>query len=280
MPCYDPLTAWRTETGSVVLTDYTRQATQLKLPCGKCIGCTRAQAKAWALRCELELTQHTATAFTTLTYDDTHRPPTLRRRHLSLWLKRLRRHRSMADRALRFFASGEYGEQNQRPHYHAIVFGCNADHDSDVIHDTWGQGHTKTVHATPATIAYVAGYTAKKLSDRRDASHERVDPETGEIFFWQPPFIQMSRRPGIGGHARQWPASWRDTAIHGGQPMPVPRFLHEAWKNQATEEDLKTLAQERTDKAQQNENNHYDRRQAAEQIAHAKHNLTANKRKL
>jgi hypothetical protein len=147
-----------------------------------------------------------------------------------LWLKRLRKARG---NKIRFFASGEYGTKQHRPHYHAILFGI-AETESDLIDKTWGQGRTEISKLTPRRIAYAAGYTQKKLNDREREKQEELDPETGEIYKWQQPFIVMSRRPGIGGHARQHTQSWRNYAIHNGQQIAVPRFYKKAWEQKAT----------------------------------------------
>lgn len=199
-------------------------------------------AKAWALRCQLELQQHQSAVFTTLTYNDENLPPTLQKRDLQLFLKRLRKHRPPTTRAIRFFACGEYGETNSRPHYHAILYGLRVLQEG-LIHDTWGLGHTHTAEANPKTIAYTAGYTTKKQGWQSQKKKEMVDPETGELIQYQPPFIQMSQ--GIGGHARQWPQSWKLYAIHGGNKMAVPRYLHEAWKKQATPLQQEELLEEK-----------------------------------
>lgn len=258
-------------------------ASWINLPCGKCIGCRFANAQAWALRCQLELQQHRSAVFTTLTYDADHVPPTLQKRDLQLWLKRLRKagtlKRPETKGPLRFFACGEYGEQNKRPHYHAIVYGLDPSH-ALLIDQKWGLGHTMTAAATPATIAYTAGYTAKKISDTWNAvKHQRVDPSTGEVYTWQPPFTQMSRRPGIGGHARQWTASWRLYAVNNGHKMPVPRFLHEAWKAQATTEQLEELQKIREQIANET-NRNPARLNDALQIAEARQAASRNRRKL
>lgn len=242
MPCYHPLRAWRTRNGVVSLGKEPPDSMSLRLPCGGCIGCRTSKARAWAFRCHLELHQHPSATFTTLTYADA--PPTLIKRDLSLWLKRFRRVLGPA-RPIRFFACGEYGENNGRAHYHAIIFGANV-RDRDTIETTWGLGRTHTVAANAATIAYVAGYVSKKLGmppRRQDV----VDYETGELLYtWQPPFILMSRRPGIGGHARSFTQSWRMYAVHEGSKLPVPRFFHEAWKKTASPLDLEELASEKS----------------------------------
>jgi len=43
----------------------------------------------------------------------------------------------------------------------------------------------------------------------------------------------MSRRPGIGGQAREHWRSWARFAVMDGTQYPVPRYLHEAFKTQA-----------------------------------------------
>lgn len=277
MACVHPIPAWRDTNGQIKLS---RQAVQnvtaLRLPCGTCIKCRTAHARAWAFRCQLEMQEHDAAAFTTLTYDDEHLPDTLRKRDLQLFLKRLRK--AIAPLKTRFFASGEYGEQNQRPHFHAILYGLHNGH-RDLIHDEWGKGRTHTVDATPATIGYTAGYTAKKIDYRHDPV-DVIDYNTGELLWeWQPPFIQMSRRPGIGGAARQFVQSWRTYAVSDGNKLPVPRFLHNAWLAQASPSDLEELAIEKTQFAATRDTS-VNRLKAAEQIAISKHRLQSEKRKL
>lgn len=235
-----------------------------------------ASAKAWALRCQLEAQQHPSAAFSTLTYSDDALPPTLDKKHLQLWIKRFRKQLGTA-RPLRFFACGEYGEKNGRPHYHAILFGAS-ERDRDLIDSTWGLGRTHTVRATPASIHYVAGYTSKKINWRREAAAEHVDPRSGEVYEHQPPFLQMSRRPGIGGHARDFTNSWRLFAVHNGQSMPVPRFLHEAWKNTATPLEKEELLFEKSQLAKSEVTQ--ERLNAAEAIAQSKQSLLADRRPL
>lgn len=252
----------------------------LSLPCGKCVGCRMAYAKSWALRCQLELQQHDNAAFTTTTYDDAHLPATLEKRHFQLWLKRLRARaiRSAATKSLRFFGCGEYGETNQRPHYHAIIFGLGIQH-ADLIDSTWGMGLTATFQATPASIAYTAGYTSKKQGWQDQRRVERVDPDTGEVYYWQPPFMQMSRRPGLADHARAFAKSWRLYAIHQGHKMAVPRYLHNAWKAQATPLEQEELFEEKLNYALTRDTSPA-RLNDALQIVEAEQRKTRDKRKL
>lgn len=272
MPCFHPLPAWRTQDGSITLSRQPSDSYSLRLPCGGCLGCQMAGAKAWALRCQLELQQHPQAAFTTLTYDDAHLPYTLQKEHLSLWLKRLRR--ATAPTRVRFFACGEYGERTARPHYHALIFGIGAAK-APLIEKTWGKGQCRTDPVTPARVAYTAGYCAKKIGWKYDL--EKFDPETGEA--WQPPFRDMSRKPGIGAHARQWAQSWRLYAVTDGHKMPVPRYLHEAWQAVASYEEQEELTLEKIKFAILKDSSPA-RLEAGEKISQAQQRLAAEKRSL
>lgn len=221
------------------------------------------------VRCGLELQAHRTSCWATLTYDDAHVPVTLRKDHLSAFVKRLRAR--LGDRRFRFFGCGEYGDERGRPHYHIILFGLaqgrplfsmttrkwSGAGDEDDIIAAWGMGRVQVDRLEPAAIAYVAGYTTKKL-DPNDppqyeyGRYEALDRETGEITsgihrntFYQPPFLLMSRQPGIGGDARKFWRSFRDSAMWEGTPVRPPRFLHEAYKANASPSELEALQQER-----------------------------------
>lgn len=273
MACYHPKPAWQAKLGGKLSFSYVRGWRVISVPCSTCHGCVKAHAQAWAFRCHLEGTRLPHNAFATLTYDDAHLPWTLQVRDLQLFLKSLRQR---ADRPVRFFASGEYGSKTQRPHYHVILFGFDAlgAAGQAMVQDSWGRGQAKTDALTPARIAYCAGYTDKKVTDRRNTV-DRCDPETGEV--WQPPFINMSRRPGIGSHARQWKSSWRSFAIHDGHKLAVPRFLHNAWRETATEQELEELQAER-DAYIHSRDNSIQGLEAAEKIALAKQKLSSERR--
>lgn len=274
--CYHPLRGFRARSGTVTLGKETPDSEPLAIPCGGCLGCRTDRARGWALRCHLEMQSHRSAVFTTLTYADDQLPPTLEKRHLQLWLKRLRKAKRGG---IRFFASGEYGERTARPHYHALLYGCS-EADASLIQDLWGKGHCRTEGVTPARIAYVAGYCQKKIGYRMEGG-ERVDPETGEVYEWQPPFIQMSRRPGIGANAKQWPESWRMHAVHNGRPIPVPRYLHQAWKDNASPTATEETEHEKSLlKLTRNRDLSYSSLQASEQVAAAKHELRSARRRL
>lgn len=273
--------AWKSHAGIVTLNPTQRAGSKetLLLPCGTCLGCRKAKAKGWALRCLLELHDHKQATFTTLTYDDVRVPNTLQKRDLQLFIKRLRR--SLPTKSLRFFACGEYGEKNSRPHYHAILYGLSADKDNSRINLAWAQGITRTYAVTPSAIAYTAGYTAKKYLSPRQNSEEHINYSTGEIYKWQAPFLQMSRRNGIGSTAKQFTSSWRDFAILNGTRLPVPQYLHKAWEEIATTTEKEELEYEKYQRSVLTRHTLTEYRlKAQEQIAEAETNLQAEKRRL
>nr|QJB18811.1 MAG: replication initiator protein [Microvirus sp.] len=270
MACFHPLKAWRLPEGGTTLREPRLSgATFMRLPCGGCIGCRLARAREWALRCTLESGLHESSRWCTLTYDDDHLPPTLQKRDLSGFVKRVR---ARGER-IRFFACGEYGERTARPHYHAILFGLRQE---SSVQSCWSKGFARVDPVTPAAISYVAGYCAKKVGWKLE-SGERVDFETGEVFDWQAPFLLMSRRPGIGGAARAFSSSWRRFAVHAGSPMPVPRFLHASWLSSASDVDVFLLESEKRRDALMRDSSRA-RLEAGELIAMARLGLDAAKR--
>lgn len=245
----------------------------LRLPCGRCLGCIKSKAREWAVRCMLEMRDHEYATFVTLTYAPKYLPPTLSREHLSLYIRYVRR-----EHPIRFFGCGEYGEENGRPHYHAIIFGAHPE--EKILKTAWKKGFVTAEAVTPRRIAYTAGYTAKKLQDRmeRQKPTERVS-EYGESFYYQPPFTQMSLKPGIAANARDkyW-QSWRETAIHSGREIPVPRYLHQGWIRQTTPEQHQTLQTQKANKPRPLLTREHLR--ASGEIALARHTLNQQTRKL
>lgn len=237
--CNFPVAAWQPPTGRLIFRappiGRASEYSELKVPCGKCLGCSAARARAWAYRCRLEWATHQEACWATLTYSDRYLPATLERPALAGYLKRLRARET--GRVVRFFACGEYGERTKRPHYHVILFGLSRHTPS--ISEAWGLGHVRVDPLSPNAINYVAGYVAKKIGQGDFIQRDRVDPTTGEVYRYQPPFLQMSRRPGIGAKAREFTSSWKDFAVDDGMKLPVPRYLHEAWRRSVDEEAVK-----------------------------------------
>lgn len=274
MACYHPIPAWRGENGVVVLREpVERKGTLefLRLPCSTCIGCRTARAKEWAMRCWLERLDHVHALFLTLTYNDNYLPPTLVKDHVSSYLKRVRAY--YPRERVRFFASGEYGEKFERPHYHVLLFGlpeCKA------VHKSWRAGFVQVDEVTPKSAAYVAGYCSKKIGWKLDVT-ERIDYETGEVYEWQPPFVLMSRRPGIGAGSKVHWQSWRRFAIYGNSRIPVPRFLHSAWEAMVDDDAKLKLREEKLLDGMKRDSSRA-RLAAGEAIAKSYHSLSAARR--
>lgn len=88
----------------------------------------------------------------------------------------------------------------------------------------------------------------------------RKDPVPGA------PFRLMSRRPGIGGDSRAFVREWRTSAIWRGREVPVPRYLHLAYKLAVSEEEYAKLQEEKRQSLALRDTSR-DRLRAGEKIA-------------
>lgn len=207
MPCYHPITAYRSrsgrnkETGNWPIVFNRNEGYQdltVEIPCGRCIGCRLEHSKQWATRCMLEAQQQDKNSFITLTFNNENHPEdgSLQKSDLQKFFKRLRKQHN-----IRYFACGEYGEQFRRPHYHACIFGYDWPdrelvegglYESKELSSLWPYGYHKIGDFSWETAAYVARYVTKKISGDQAQIHydDRV-----------PEFALMSRKPGLG---REW----------------------------------------------------------------------------
>lgn len=182
---------------------------------------------------------HKRNCFLTLTYGQEHCPADygLHYPDFQKFMKRLRRKLGPC----RFYMCGEYGDEGQRPHFHACLFGIDFDdgvvirrgkgfvlRQSLVLDRLWGKGFASIGEVNFETAAYVARYImAKQTGKGAEAHYEIVDPQSGEIFSRTPEFTHMSLKPGIG-------ASWFDryqgdvfpwgTVVTRGREGRAPRF--------------------------------------------------------
>lgn len=244
MPCYTPIGAYWAEGGRVVFNSKEGYSDRpFSLPCGKCPGCREEKARQWALRIVHESKLHPQSSFVTLTYRQHELPAgeTLQIEDLQKFFKRLRR----TGRKVRYFACGEYGDENLRPHYHICLF--NEDFSSDrVLYSTrngnklyvspllekvWGKGFAPVGELTFESAQYVARYSLKKCDERSaEERYMRRSLDTGETYQVKPEFVTMSRKPGIG-------AGWfkkfsedvfpSDEVIHRGRKYRPPRFYEQ-----------------------------------------------------
>lgn len=124
MSCYHPIAGFRTPHG-VVFSELRRHDIlgSIELPCGQCIGCRMRRASDWSLRVMHEASLHKENCFVTLTYGRDKCPVdgSLLHEDFQKFMKRLRKRVGR----VRFYMCGEYGPLNQRPHYHACLFGVS-----------------------------------------------------------------------------------------------------------------------------------------------------------
>ncbi|QCS36557.1 replication initiator protein [Capybara microvirus Cap3_SP_457] len=206
------------------------QAGYFCVPCGKCIGCRLDYSRHWADRCLVEFDHTKKGLFLTLTYDDLHLPitklgsPTLRYRDVQLFNKSLRqfmqRELHLTD-LLRFYCAGEYGTHGLRPHYHMIAFGISVSdlpdlvlarrskhglplYESKSITDIWSRGFVQIGSVSWQSCAYVARYSAKKLSHVAGDGDPDVVKE----------FSKMSLKPGLGGYFLEDHPEYKDQFLN------------------------------------------------------------------
>lgn len=238
MPCRDPITAYRPTNGGP-LSFKRPQAhtyTEMNLPCGYCILCRQEQSRQWAVRITHEAQLHEDNSFVTLTYDDKNLPTynQLNYQHLQQWWRRTKR----AHPGIRFYGVGEYGERNDRPHYHVCVFGEAFRKDRIILRESphllwtspelqasWGLGHVSVGELNFQTAQYTAGYMHKKLA--RKKQYVRIDEDTGELVPLEQPRSFSSKHPAIGA---RWYEKFgdqvhaHDRVVLNGKPQKPPRF--------------------------------------------------------
>lgn len=202
----------------------------LDLACGQCMGCRLARANMWAIRITCEAQMHEQNTWITLTYDPEHLPHggTLLKADFQKFMKRLR-HRIQPIR-VRYYACGEYGDQLQRPHYHACLFGFQfpdmelvkrTNHGpvylSPMLADIWGKGFASVADLTYESAAYTARYTMKKITGLAADNHYSTIDEHGQLHQLEPEFSLMSLKPGIG---EKWYKKF-STDIHTRDQAPI-----------------------------------------------------------
>jgi len=270
MQCYKPR--------SIHVKDGSRFGIDLKVPCGYCLGCRIAKRQEWVTRLTHELVDNGSVGvFLTLTYNSKNLPytticasdksrsdtiysggtGTLVPEHLTAFWKRLREN---IPRPLRYYAVGEYGEdEGKRPHYHAILFNVSLD-DLDcytigrkiisrTIEKLWPRGFNQVGTVTTASIRYVAGYIEKKLVGKLGKT---------EYENRCPPFSRMSQ--GIG---RRWcdqnGAQLKDNYELSikGMPVAIPKYYKKRLDLDA--EKLYQLGSEKRKKLEERYRHIYDK---------------------
>lgn len=195
------------------------------LPCGQCLSCRLTRATEWAVRCLHERSLWKKSCFATLTYDDAHLPRSgyLDQEEFTKFWKRLRKN---AARRIRYYGSGEYGEKDGRPHYHAIIFGVSP-REEELVKRSWGNGFVYLGTVTPKSVRYTADYVGKQVAlvGRKDVYRVL----TGEFYGERPvPFAVMSQGLGRGfvdGNREQL-LRMENVTINGSS-MGLPRYYRQ-----------------------------------------------------
>lgn len=224
----------------------------IKVPCGKCIGCKLDYSRMWATRSVHEAFMHDYykdCSFVTLTFNSDmllrrENPYSINKTAFRSWIKRLRRAIEYKyGKTIRLMACGEYGARHKRPHYHMIIYGFNFPdkyiwkynkiHGQDIIYyrspfleevwtpagssDSFGFSVIGLVNFE--TSAYVARYVTKKLFGKfAEKTYKEIEPE----------FLTTSRNPGLGYN--YFEKYYKDMFNYGyvtlpnGFKAPIPRY--------------------------------------------------------
>lgn len=241
MQCIRPVPAGYNSAGELVYSNKgsSLELVGIKFPCRKCLPCRLNQSREKGIRSWHESKMHEDSIFLTLTYDDEHLESSkLIYSHWQDFLKSLRetrtRHCATKEQlhAVRIpsMVTGEYGELNKRPHWHALLFNyCPPDgklkytsegghkvFTSKLLDSLWEKGALEYGSVTLDSANYVARYAAKKLVHGNDQDHDFH------------PIHKTSSRYAIG---RTWIEKyWKQTFNHGyivmpdGTQGPIPRY--------------------------------------------------------
>lgn len=285
MPCFHPIKAWRTTENTpngkkrIAFQRSANSTTPLQLPCNQCIGCRLDRSLQWALRCVHEAQLHDQNSFITLTYSPEHHPQdgSLTKSHFQNFIRKLRYHFSerrlnpetgrlkrYPTATVRYFMCGEYGENFNRPHYHACLFGVHFPdrevikesegiilYNSPTLDSIWGKGFTSIGDVTFETAAYTARYITKKITGEKAQDHYQTSCQhTGNLIALEPEYTTMSLKPGI---AADWFAKYKtdlypsDFAVHQGKRVKIPRYYDK--RMELEDEDFETIKLQRKQNA-------------------------------
>lgn len=253
MTCYSPIAGYRCRTPSpnggfgITFDKQQSNGQKVEVSCGQCIGCRLDKSRDWAIRCVHEAQMHEDNCFITLTYNNENLPTdgSLDKTHFQKFMKRLRK---KTKHKIRYYHCGEYGENLQRPHYHACLFGHafedqlyhtekngNILYTSEQLQLTWGKGFTTVGQMNFETAAYTARYCMKKITGDDALAHYLN--EDGVML--QPEYTTMSRRPGLG---KTWYDKYNtdlfpeDECVIDGRIMKPPRYYANLYQKKEPEQ--------------------------------------------
>jgi len=219
MACYFPLKGYKDPITGGLTFNQKGTAQTLEVACGQCIGCRLDHSVMWAIRIVHESYLHIndeGNCFITLTYRDPWKCTTeqykagyfipadysLRPTDVSKFIRRLRK---SVEHKIRYFYCGEYGDENQRPHYHICLFNHQFNDQqlwkddegittftSPELEKLWPHGFSTVQPLNYETAAYCARYSLKKITGERAKEHYLRCDDNGEAYWLLPEFIRMS----------------------------------------------------------------------------------------
>lgn len=243
--------------------------TSFYVPCGQCGECRLSRARTWATRCVHESSQWKFNCFITLTYRE---PPPRNSLNPEDTRNFIRNFRYSFKKPFKYFLVGEYGEKNDRPHYHALIFGhdfglhkyketedplAKANKKSSpkvatnlhplwdtsalscpALDDIWSLGHTSVGDLTFDSAAYCAQYAMKKVNGSKAKDHygDRL-----------PEFSRQSQNAIGKQYALQYADEiiYNNSVISNGTKQPVPNYYLKQYEKQNRDlTNLKCLREE------------------------------------
>lgn len=256
MQCINPLKASHGKEGGITFSPRkaNKELAGFELECRKCLPCRLNNAREKAIRAVHEAQMHKENIFLTLTYnEESLKSPRLQYLDFQLFMKSLRElhTRNVTDPELKkqmsisYMVTGEYGDKNKRPHWHALIFNYRPRDEkykyttdlnhrvytSEILSSLWGKGTIEYGEITLESAGYVARYGAKKLVHGQDQDHDYH------------PIHKTSSRNAIG---KKWiEKNWKRTFEQGNViiqsdenyiPAKIPRYYVD-WlkKNQPNE---------------------------------------------
>lgn len=257
MQCIRPIKASQNNDGDIVYSS--KKATPglvgFQFECRKCLPCRLNIAREKATRAVHEAKMHEDNIFLTLTY----KPESLNSQWLIYedfqnFMKRLR-YTENRDKynPITYMVTGEYGDENKRPHWHALIFNYRPEDatklyttdrgdtlfTSKTLETLWPHGKHDFGEITMDSAGYVARYAAKKLVHGKDQDHDYH------------PIHKTSSRRAIG---RSWiEKNFKHVFAMGcitlqdGQKLKIPRYYLDWCKKHEPETYRKYVTTKRQD---------------------------------
>ncbi len=153
--------------------------------------------------------------------------------HHQKFIKRLRQ--TFADRKIKYYHCGEYGEDNNRPHYHTAIFNLSFDDEqlysknygyplftSQTLEQLWSYGFATIGDLTFESASYIAGYILKKITGKQAHDHYLRYDDNGQAYWLLPEYATMSTGHKAGeGIGATWFKTYHED-VFPSDDLPIP----------------------------------------------------------